>query len=115
MLIVKANQFELLNKNLRIKLILKLERSIKDEHVETYLKLSSEEWKKWINKKINECIEYNILKENELEEYLEISLRYPAMEIMPKKPWIEDLLRNDSRTVEDRFTILVEKLIFDED
>ena len=112
MLTIKNKQFGILEKSLRQQFITMTALNIRNYHEDEYVKSTTEEWHNWIEQKMQECISYEILEEKDFKQYVEISLNYPLMEKRPLQLWIEELLGNNSRDVEERFSLLIEKLEF---
>ena len=109
---ISNDQISKLNSILKSQLINRLENKIEQDFPEKYNEISTTEWKYWIDSKISDCIEYGIIEEEDVKEYIEISICYPLMEARPRPVWIEELLINDNRLVDERFDILIDKLEF---
>jgi hypothetical protein len=79
---------------------------------EVYSTNSYEKNKMWIEKKIREAVNFGIQQEYDIHEFIEISLHYPIMEHNPRPYFLQELLLNDTRTVEDKLNLLIENLEF---
>ena len=85
---------------------------IKQQHEEVYLDKSNEEWKKWLNEKINEARNYKLVKELQTLEYIDLSLSYKEMTINPKPKWILEILNHPNKKGDRKIEILIERLNF---
>lgn len=111
MLLIKKGQIEeMKKKNLEIfcKDVLEV---LQLTYSELYNKNADEHWKIWIHQRVAEAIEYEIVSEDETEDYVELCFLYQSIHEIKKPEWFLELMKQTAYTGADKIKILEQKLI----
>ncbi len=113
-MLIYRHQINEINKVLRKRYILTLITHIETEFSERYLMNNVDYWIKWVDEKLDQCEHFGIIEQDDILDFIDITLEYPVMESRPMEYWIDELLSNASREVEDRLFLLEEKLMLED-